>query len=184
MPRRPDPDVETRILDAARVLLHRGGEAALSMRKVATAARTNTPALYRRFSSRDDLIRAVLSRDQKAVFEVLKNCSSAEEASERMFEFALAHSREYQLLDSALFSRLNQNRPNLEYLLHRCEEWIGGKAKDNERLVLALWALLHGAVALLSSGGLTPAYAAQLRLAYAASAKSLIAEAARAAKNP
>jgi AcrR family transcriptional regulator len=182
MPRKPDPDVETRILDAARALLHRGGEAAVSMRKVAAAARTNTPAVYRRFSSKDDLIRGVLSRDQKAVFEVLKDCSSAEEASERMFEFALAHPREYQLLDSPLFSRLNQNRPNLEYLLQRSAEWIGAKPQDNLRLVLSLWALLHGSVALLSSGGLTPEYAAELRLAYTASAKSLIAETARRVK--
>jgi AcrR family transcriptional regulator len=55
MPRKPDPDVEVRILDAADKLLHRGGEKAISMRKVAKLARTNTPAVYRRFREPSNL---------------------------------------------------------------------------------------------------------------------------------
>ena len=50
MPRPPDPDLEERILKAARKLWKKGGENALTMRAVAKAAGTkNTPAVYRRF---------------------------------------------------------------------------------------------------------------------------------------
>lgn len=182
MPRRPDPELEARILDAAEKLLHRGGGNSVSMRKVAAAAKTNTPAVYRRFPSREDLLRSVLRRNQQAVFEVIKDCTTAEEAGERLFEFALTRPKEYQLLDSALFSKLNPNRPNFEYLLRRSAEWIGGNPKDNTRLVLSLWALLHGTVALLSDGVLTQEYAAEMRLAYRCSARTLIRIASEHAK--
>ena len=52
MPRQIDPEVEGRIIQAARKLWHKGGEKALSMRAVAKAAGTNTPAVYRRFRNR------------------------------------------------------------------------------------------------------------------------------------
>ncbi len=55
MPRRPDPDLEGKILDAAQKLWKKGGEKALTMRTVARAAGTNTPAVYRRFRDRDDI---------------------------------------------------------------------------------------------------------------------------------
>ena len=51
MPRHPDPDLEDRILSAAQRLWTRGGEKSLTMRAVARAARTNTPAVYRRFET-------------------------------------------------------------------------------------------------------------------------------------
>ena len=44
MPRHPDPDLEERILKAAHALWRRGGDKALTMRVVARAAGTNTPA--------------------------------------------------------------------------------------------------------------------------------------------
>ena len=49
MPRHPDPDLEERVLRAADGLWKRGGEHALTMRAVARAAGTNTPAVYRRW---------------------------------------------------------------------------------------------------------------------------------------
>ena len=57
IPRQPDPELEARILEAADALWRRGGEKALTMRAVAKAARTNTPAVYRRFKDREHLIR-------------------------------------------------------------------------------------------------------------------------------
>src|SRR5436309_2943122 len=49
MARHSDPELEDRILQAARKLWHDGGEEALSMRAVAKAAGTNTPAVYMRW---------------------------------------------------------------------------------------------------------------------------------------
>ena len=62
MPRHPDPDLEGRILAAASKLWAKGGEEALTMRAVAKAAGTNTPALYRRFKDRKDILRALVQR--------------------------------------------------------------------------------------------------------------------------
>lgn len=62
MPRRPDPDLEGKILNAAQRLWKKGGETALTMRRVAQAAGTNTPAVYRRFRDREDILRALLQR--------------------------------------------------------------------------------------------------------------------------
>ena len=62
MPRQPDPDLEDRILKAAQALWKRGGDKALTLRAVARAAGTNTPAVYRRFKDRRDLVRSLLLR--------------------------------------------------------------------------------------------------------------------------
>ena len=62
MPRHPDPDLEERILHAADVLWRRGGSKSLTMRAVARAAKTNTPAVYRRFKDRRDRVKALLLR--------------------------------------------------------------------------------------------------------------------------
>ena len=62
MPRQPDPDLEERILKAAQALWKRGGDKALTLRAVARAAGTNTPAVYRRFKDRRDLVRGLLLR--------------------------------------------------------------------------------------------------------------------------
>ncbi len=58
MPRQPDPQLETRILRAAQKLFLRGGEKGLSMRALAKAAHTSTPAVYRRYKSRKQILEA------------------------------------------------------------------------------------------------------------------------------
>src|SRR6202035_6039893 len=62
MPRQPDPNLEDRILNAAQALWKRGGDKSLTMRAVARAAGANTPAVYRRFKDRRDLVRGLLLR--------------------------------------------------------------------------------------------------------------------------
>ena len=59
MARQPDPDLEDHILNAARKLWKKGAGKALTMRAVARAAGTNTPAVYRRFPRREDILRAL-----------------------------------------------------------------------------------------------------------------------------
>ncbi len=68
MARQPDPDLEDRILKAARQLWKKGAGKALTMRAVARAAHTNTPAVYRRFPHRDDILRALLQQIRKEIF--------------------------------------------------------------------------------------------------------------------
>lgn len=97
MPRRPDPDLEGKILDAAQKLWKKGGEKALTMRTVARAAGTNTPAVYRRFRDRDDILRGLMQRIRMEIAATLDTASSPEEGCERYLEYALSHPREYEL---------------------------------------------------------------------------------------
>lgn len=177
MPRQPDPYVEARILDAAQHLVHKGGENALSMRKVAAAAGTNTPALYRRFRNKKEILRALTRRNQQTLFQVLEPCRSLMELADSALEFALTHPREYQLLTSGLTSKVTDERPNIEFAMQRSAQWLGGQPKDHMRLVLALFALLHGTAMLLSSKGLNEEYETGMRRAYKSAAECLIAEA-------
>jgi AcrR family transcriptional regulator len=144
MPRKPDPKLETRVLDAAQRLWIRGGDKALSLRAIARAARTNTPAIYRRFRNRKEILRGLVRRAQQDLYETLKSCNSLEEAGQRTFEFALARQREYEIVTAGLLSRINEPQPNLEFTKKRSAEWLGGSPEDYTRLVLALWAVVHG----------------------------------------
>src|SRR5882672_3916822 len=87
MPRRPDPDLEGKILDAAQKLWKKGGARALTMRAVAWAAGTNTPSVYRRFRDRDDILRALLQRVRREVAGLLEAASSPEEGCERYLDY-------------------------------------------------------------------------------------------------
>ena len=76
MPRHIDPDLEGRVLEAARKLLHKSGDKGLSMRVVAQMAGTNTPALYRRFPNREALLKALVESFQKEVYTAVEPAES------------------------------------------------------------------------------------------------------------
>ena len=76
MPRRPNPDLEAKILRAAQKLWKKGGEDALTMRAVAEAAGTNTPSLYRRFRNRDDILRGLLEHIRLEIAVVIDAATS------------------------------------------------------------------------------------------------------------
>jgi len=163
MPRKPDPYLEERILSAAQRLFLKGGEHALSMRTLAKAARTNTPALYRRFKNRNEILNTLLQRIQQDISAVLEPCTSLQEVCQRFLEFMLAHPHEYQLINSGLFAKAGTGRPNLERLRKRTAEWLGGSPDDHTNLVMALWALTHGTATLLISKAAPPAYETKMR---------------------
>ena len=72
MPRRPDPNLEARILNSAQKLWKKGGEKSLTMRAVARAAGTNTPTVYRRLRNRQGILQALLRRIQHDVAEAVR----------------------------------------------------------------------------------------------------------------
>ena len=166
MPRLSNPELERRILNAARKLWHKGGEEALSMRAVAKAAGTNTPAVYRRFRAREDILRALVQWYQRQLYQMLAPCTSPEEAAECLLGFALQHPREYELIMSGLLARMTKERPNFELMTHRCAEWFGGTAKEHEALVLAIWALVHGTAMLRITGIVTDKDVNRSRVAF------------------
>jgi AcrR family transcriptional regulator len=178
MPRHVDPAVEERVLLAARKLWAKGGFDSLSMRAVARAARTNTPAIYRRFRNKKEILRAIVERVQRDLFAVLEPCASFEEAAAGALEFALTNVHDYELISSGIFSKVGGPRPNVELMKLRGAQWLGGSPEDYTRLVLALWALIHGTATLLISRAVSDGYAGELRAAFAASVKTLVETAA------
>ena len=79
MPKRPDPELEVRIVAAALRLLDRGGEQAVTMRSVAAEAGTTTPTLYERFRDRDALMRRVVEECTRELLAALEPREPIEE---------------------------------------------------------------------------------------------------------
>jgi len=194
MARLADPDLEDRILSAARRLLKSGGDHALTMRDLAHAARTNTPAVYRRFRQRDDILRALLQRSRQEVFQKLQTASSVEEACERYVDFAVSHPHEYELYylhEYKLFYSdttargvtlnqvIKQKRPLVEFFKGRLAAQLGGVPDDYTHLTLAIWALVHGTATLLIAKTILPQHAAEMREACRTSVETLLREPGR-----
>jgi len=185
MPRQPDPDLQERILDAAQRLWKKGAEKTLTMRAVAKAAGTNTPAVYRRFRNREDILRALLHRIQRDVANALQPCSCPEEACRRYLEFAESHAHEYELFYTYAYelshparsdhaSPLREHRPTMQFMENKLAERLGGTAADHTRLSLALWTMAHGTAMLLISRAIPTGHVAELRAVFAAAVETLI----------
>ncbi|HZP18431.1 MAG TPA: TetR/AcrR family transcriptional regulator [Terriglobales bacterium] len=152
MPRRQDPDVERRILQAARHLWRKGGENALSMREVARAAGTNIPAVYRRFRNRNAILRALVESYLEQLFREVEPCTSVPQLLDHVLRFALGRPHEYELMTSGLLARVTQARPAVELINLKAAEWLGGTPEENRKLVMTVWALTHGIILLKISG--------------------------------
>jgi len=149
MPRHADAELEGRILDAAQVLWIQGGDHALTMRAVAEAAGTTTPSLYQRFPSKGDIRRALRRRAQGSMYEVLEKCKSPRQVCENYLKFALGHPNEYQLVFAGWPEHRDDPRPNLDLLKKKFSQWLGGTAKEQTPLLMAVLALLHGTASVL-----------------------------------
>ena len=160
MPRRPDPDVERRILDAA-WKLWKGGDQRLSLRILARAARTNTPAIYRRFKNRGEIVRAMLLRVRHDLDEAISPAPSMEAAVDPYLDFALSRPRQYELF----FAHQHELRPWLPgpksahreknpvrfWGRDRLAEELGGPPEGHLALAVMIWAVVHGTASLLIS---------------------------------
>jgi AcrR family transcriptional regulator len=178
MPRKPEPQLQARILEAAVQLYLKGGEKSLSMRKLAKLARTNTPAVYRRFRNRDAILRALADYFRGNYYEVLEPCRSQEELCQAMLDRALSRPREYQLFFSELISKVPGPRSSFEFVKTKAAEWLGGSPEDHVEMVLALFALVHGTAMLMISGAVTPKNQSKMRGAFTTSVRILLRNAA------
>ena len=187
MPRQPDPGLEDRILNAAHTLWKRGGEKALTMRAVARAAKSNTPAVYRRFRNRQDIVRALLRRTQYDIGARLAACRTVEEMGETYLDYALSHPHEYELFYASVrvFSPpsrdgrlrpIRESRPNLGLMEKKLAERLGGLPENHTRLGLALWAAAHGTAMMLLKKAIPPGHEAELRAAFRSSVKAMLRE--------
>jgi len=190
MPRHADPDLEKRVLDAAQKLWRGGGDKTLSMRMLARAAETNTPAIYRRFKTREDILRALLLRLRQDVYQALQPSQSLEEACEHYVDFALRRPREYELYYAHQYEFLRSGRapgreemPVFQWVLKRFTEPLGGSPEERARVVLAVWALAHGTATLLIAKATPPELAKQLRAACARAVAQLVRDASNGSKS-
>jgi len=185
VPRRPDPDLESRILDAAQKLWKKGGEKALTMRTVARAAGTNTPAVYRRFRDRDDILRGLIERIRMEVAATLDAAGSAEEGCERYLDFALNHPREYELFYQHNYELYYSPRakrggvkvvgqPAKDAMRRKLTQKLGGSPDDHERVLTALWMTVHGSAMLLIEKTIRPEDAEEARSVFSATVAALL----------
>ena len=190
MPRQPDPDLEERILHAADVLWRRGGEEALTMRAVDHAARTNTPAVYRRFKNREDLLRGLLLRIAGRIRQEFARGQTMEEMAEAYIDYALQMPHDYKLFYShahALSPRkgrgepqpIRESRPNFAFVEQIAARQLGGDPQDHTELALQLWALLHGTTSMLLTRSIPEGHEHYLRAACRSAVKALIENAKR-----
>lgn len=155
MPRRPDPDIEQRILTAASRLWARGGEKALTMRAVAKAAGTTTPTVYERFRDRDDILKGLRLKTRRELFSALSQTRTLHEAIERQLQFAVGNSHAYEVLFDGVgrAPSLHEPWPSFNLMRERLAHEIGGTPREHNRLILAIWSLMHGTAMLIIRGG-------------------------------
>lgn len=185
MPRHPDPDLEERILHAADVLWRRGAEKSLTMRAVARAARTSTPAVYRRFKGRRDLVKALLLRIAHRMRKDFEECETIQDMTERYVEYAIRMPNEYLLsyshagelspLKAAGPARpIRDSRPNFALLEHLLAKRSGGRPEDHTQQALEIWAVLHGTTMLILQKSIPEGHEEHLREACRAAVRVLL----------
>ncbi len=185
MPRHPDPDLEGRVLKAAEGLWRRGGARALTMRAVARTAGTNTPAVYRRFKDRQDLVKGILLRIAARIRQNFERGETLEGMSEEYLEFALKNPNEYQLFfaEARLLNApkgrgaprpIRESRPNFDFAEKIAAKQLGGAPEEYSRFVLALWSLLHGTATLFLTKSIPEGHEEELRQACRTAVKALI----------
>jgi AcrR family transcriptional regulator len=190
MPRHPDPELEERILKAAQTLWKRGGDKALTMRAVAVVAGTNTPAVYRRFRNRQDLVRGLLLRIAERIRLEFAAGTTVEGMAEAYVDSALRDPHEYELFYSnarwlSLPRRegrarpIRESRPNFGFVERQLADRLGGKPEEHTQMALAMWAILHGTTILLLSKSIPEGHEEELRSACRSAVKVLLEGAAQ-----
>lgn len=181
MPKKPDSQLEDRILNAAYKLWVESGERALTMRAVARGAATTTPTLYERFRDKADLMSALHARAQQNLFEAIKPARSITEACRIAIEFTVAHGHEYELVAKDWAARLSRKdpTPSFDLIKARLADQFGGAPDDHLQLALGLVMLYHGASTLLLGEGVQPQTAGAIKEACVAAVESLLASAGK-----
>jgi len=181
VPRHPDPDLEQRILGAASRLWARGGEKSLTMRAVAKAAGTTTPTVYERYRDREDILRALRLKTRSELFSALSRTRTLRDAVLRQLEFALENSHAYEVLFDGVgrAPSLYEPWPSFNLMRERLAQQIGGTPREHNRLIMAIWSLMHGTAMLIIRGGFEGALRTQAMHACVDTVDSLVQAAAK-----
>jgi AcrR family transcriptional regulator len=148
MPRKPDPGLEDRIVEAALRLLDRAGEDAITMRSVAVEAGTTTPTLYERFGDRDALMRRLVELSTDQVLATLSPKTSVEDIFGEYLRFSVPRPTRFNLTVETFGARLvtGDKMPVYELLKVRTAEQLGISGIECEDLALAITSLAFGTV--------------------------------------
>lgn len=164
MSRHPNPELEQRILDAAVRLWARGGQKSLTIRAVAIEAGTTTPTLYERYRDREDILRAVRVKARQHLFTATHGSRSVTEAVRRHLRFARLHRHEYGALFEGVAAppSLHEHWPTFNLFRTLLARRLGGTPRQHTRLMLAIWATMHGASELINRGRMRGALRTQM----------------------
>ena len=154
MPRQPDPELEEKILGAASRLWARGGEKSLTMRAVARAAGTTTPTVYERYRDRDDILLALRLKTRRELFAVMSRTRGLRDAIESYIKFALENRHSYEVLFDGVGRppSLYEPWPSFNLMRTRLAQQLKETPRQNNRLMLAIWCLMHGTAMLILRG--------------------------------
>lgn len=162
--------VRTVIMDAARDLFIHQGVDAVTMRGVANKIGYSATSIYRYFSDKEQLLRAVVDADVLKLAQALQSTLTISDPLERFLQFgqhyvqfALANPNHYRMMfmtqhppcDPAL-SSIEQNNPEQDayaqligVVSNACESGIfKDEFTDTTLIAQTVWAAMHGLCAL------------------------------------
>jgi AcrR family transcriptional regulator len=179
--------LEKRLLDAA-WKLWQAGDNKLSLRGLARAARTNTPAIYRRFRTRKDIVRAMLLRLRLDLHEAMSSAPTIEDAVDAYIDFALSHPRQYEMFYAHQYEHLRRwlpgrsakaedKMPAFFWALRKLAEELGGPPERHIPLAITLWALAHGTASLIIAHAFEAELAPELRKECRRTVRTILASA-------
>ena len=164
-------DTRQAVIDATRQVLAGEGLKAVTMRRVAKEVGIAAPSIYRHFSDRDALVRAVMAEGSRLfasyLFEALAEPGPLEQLAAtgaRYLEFALDHETIFGLMFGA-WGELSLaehspghgegTSPGLQFLIDRVAACAPGAPSRDGLMELALeqWAVVHGLASLYLYGG-------------------------------
>jgi len=176
MPKKPDPELEGRIVTAALRLLDRGGEPAVTMRSVAAEAGTTTPTIYERFRDRDALMRRVIEECAEQLLAVLEPQGSLEKMVESYLHFNAAHPMRFNLTVETFGTRLvaGDEMPVFDLVRSRVRQQLECSPREAEDVALAIASLLFGTVRGMIAAGSDSRHARELRRASLSALRKLL----------
>ena len=146
MPRRPDPTLPSRIVEAALALGRKGGDAAVTLRDVARRAETTTPSVYAHYADRAEILRAARRLAYAAFRAEMAKSTGLLDGCARMLVFADAHPRDYDLLFGHGFrDRVDPATQATEFAIFEgFVRQAGVPSREVRSTALALRNLVHG----------------------------------------
>lgn len=159
-----------RILEAARALYREGGEAAISMRRIAVRVGVTATAIYRHYENKDAILVEVRGEGLERLRRHLDRAREGRNAAERLeragwacLDFALERPEDYRALfmeprREETDDAANEVRSALfDFLLESVKECMDAgivKGDVSREVTLTLWAQMHGLIALYLSGAI------------------------------